>query len=169
MPTQNKPETTATKLASGPLLRGMTAQIEAQPPARTHQPHRRMKLSSRHGLSNSARHDATQKMPTQNKTETTTVKLASAPQILGMTAQVEAQPRARTHRPHTRMKPSPRHGLSNSARQHAAQKIPTQNKTETTSAKLTSGPQILGMTARFEAQPRARAHTENHTKLWFIQ
>ena len=169
MPTQNKPETTATKLASGPLLRGMTAQVEAQPPARTHQPHRRMKLSPRHGLSNSARHDATQKMPTQNKTETTTVKLASAPQILGMTAQVEAQPRARTHRPHTRMKPSPRHGLSNSARQHAAQKIPTQNKTETTAAKLTSVPQIRGMTARVEAQPRARAHTENHTKLWFIQ
>ena len=140
----------------------MTAQVEAHPLARTHQPHRRMKVSPRHGLSNSARHHATQKMPPQNKTETTAVKLASGPQILGMIVQVEAQPRARTHRPHTRMKPSPRHGLSNSARQHAAQKIPTQNKTETTAAKLTSG-QILGMTVRVEAQPRARAtNTEKY-------
>ena len=108
-------------------------------------------------------------MPPQSKAETTAVKLASAPQILGMTVQVAAQQLAHAHRPHTRMKPSPRHGLSDSARQHAAQKIPTQNKAETTAAELTSVPQIRGMTARVEAQPRARAHTENHTKLWFIQ
>ena len=61
-------------------------------------------------------------------------------------------------RPHIRMKLLPRSGVSNSARQHATQKMRTQNRTENAAAKLARCPQILGMIVQVEAQPRDHTH-----------